>query len=165
LRDGSAIGRVLSLICVVLLSGCLTSSFHQREATWRHCDSGLVVPDLAQEGWERFRLRGAELAFQKNGEGVIAVRVVCDGRERPLRWAGRDLWLGIPREDLVVREREVGGRSAIETAGRAEGAVVRAVVVEGDPCLVDFAHVHPVGSAVNGALDGLLERVRFGEEP
>jgi hypothetical protein len=66
---------------------------------------------------------------------------------------------------MVVREFEVGGRSAVEMAARADGVSVRAVVVEGDPCLVDFAHVRPEGSSENGTLDRFLERVRFGEEP
>jgi hypothetical protein len=156
---------VLSLICVVVLTGCAAGAFDRRGDVWRHAGAGFEVPDLTREGWRRLRLDGAQLAFEKNGEGVIALRVICDRSPRPLRWAGRDLWLGIPREDLVVREREIRGRPAVETAGRAEGTVVRAVIVENERCVVGAAHVRPGEQVDTGILDHFLDGLRFEEKP
>ena len=163
MRNGSAARRVLSLICVVVLSGCAASGFHRRGELWRHKGAEFEVPDLTREGWRRFRLGGADLAFQKNGEGVIAVRVSCNHSPRPLQWAGRDLWLGIPREGLTVREREVGGRPAVETTGQAEGTAVRAVTVENEQCVMDVAHARLEDEADTGVFDRFLDGLRFGE--
>jgi hypothetical protein len=123
------------------------------------------VPDLTREGWRRVRLDGTHLAFQKNGEGVIALRVSCHQSPRPIQWSGRDLWLGIPRQDLVVREREVAGRSAVEMTAQADGTAVRAVVVEEDRCVMDVAHVRPEDQSDTGVLDRFLDGLKFGEAP
>jgi hypothetical protein len=125
----------------------------------------VAVPDLTHEGWRRLRVDGAELAFEKNGEGIIAMRVSCGQRAGSLRSAGRDLWLGIPRRELAFREIEVGGHPAVETSGLADGAAVRAVVVTTDGCVLDLAHVRPESQPDSGALEQLLEGLRFGGTP
>jgi hypothetical protein len=164
LRTGSAVGA-LSLACVVFLSGCTASSFYRNGTAWRHRDAEVVAPDLMREGWKRVRVPETDLAFRKNGEGVIAMRVSCNGQPRSLLGAGRDLWLGIPRQQLLVRELEVNGRPAVETIGVADGTEVRAVVVETDGCVLDVAHVRVEDEPDSGVLERFLDKLRFGEQP
>lgn len=130
---------------------------------WRHESARLEVPDLTREGWERVSIDGADLAFEREGEGVIAVRAECGGPPRALEWAGRELWLGIERKDLALREREVGGWPAVELSGEAQGVQVRAVVIQREGCLVDVAHAGPPGSSGEDPLERVLGALRFEE--
>lgn len=121
------------------------------------------MPDLGREGWRRVRLEGTDLAFEREGEGVLALRAQCGEEPRDLESAGRELWIGIRREGLVVRDREVGGWPALEIGGRADGVGVRAVVIRTERCLVDVAHVRPGGEPDAGVLERLLGGLRFEE--
>jgi hypothetical protein len=152
----------LSLVVVVGLFACL-SPFRLRGEVWRHPEAKVEVPDLGREGWRRIRLDGAQLAFQSDEEGVIALRAECGNRTPELQWAGRELWFGIPRGELAVEDREVGGRPAIEVSGEADGVRVRAVVVRSDRCLLDVAHVRPADIPDSGVLDRFLARTRMGD--
>ena len=151
------------MVVVVGLFACATP-FRLRGEVWRNPEANVEVPDLSREGWRRVHLDGAQLAFHSEEEGVIALRAECGDRMPDLRWAGRDLWLGIPRRELVVVEREVAGHPAIEVSGEADGVRVRAVVVQTDRCLLDVAYVRPADVPDSGALDRFLERTRLGEQ-
>lgn len=121
--------------------------------------------DPAQEGWSPVEVSGAELAFSKKGEGVIAVRVRCPTGEKTLRNASRDLWLGIPRQGLEVRDIEVQGRPAVETRASSNGTEVRTVVVGSDGCIVQVAHALPSRLPESEALDRFLRGLVLGAGP
>ncbi len=121
--------------------------------------------DPALEGWSPVEVSGAELAFSKNGEGVIALRVHCPTGERTLRNASRDLWLGIPRQGLEVRDIEVQGRPAVETRATANGTEVRTVVVGSNGCIVQVAHALPSPHPETEVLERFLERLVLGAGP
>ncbi len=165
MSTGSAALGALCLVFVLWLSGCAGTSFRLHGNAWRSPDAHLAVPDLTREGWERVRLDGADLAFRRGENGVIAVRARCGQAPRPLEWAGRELWFGIERGEVTLAKREIAGRPAVETSGEADGVTVRAVVVESGDCIFDFAYVRPADVPASDALEGFLARIEFMGEP
>lgn len=163
----TACSAALAFAATLALSACVAASYVSRDGMLWHPRHPLAVPDLAASGWRRVEVEGADLAFQKDRSGVIAVRVRCSGRRRPLPWESRELWLGIPRSMVRRRSMEVAGRPAVETIAQSGGLQIRTVVVKSEGCAVDLAHVVPPDSISDSGsvFDEFLVRTRLSGAP
>ncbi len=157
---------IAALGCVVvLLAGCATRWTTRDELLW-HPEYTLAVPDLAREGWERARIKDAEIAFARPGSGVIAVHVTCPSgsRDTPLRWKGRELWLGVSRGDMERFYFDVDGYEAVNIAAESDGLHLRTLTVRTDECLIDVAQVAPVDSDHHRVFEDFVRRMRLRRE-
>ncbi len=161
MTNGAA--RLGVLCCLgLLITGCAATWLAPREGLIWHRSRSFAVPDLHAEGWERVRVKDADVAFQSE-RGVIAVRAECKGAEGPPHGRTRDLWLGIERTELERSERSVGPYPAYQTLARANGVMVRTVVFRTPQCWVDVAHVAPIDRDDPQVLDQFVARIRVGD--
>ena len=152
-----------ALGCVVVVAvGCATRWIPQDQLLW-HPEYPLAVPDLSQEGWQRASVEGAEIAFGRHGAGVIAVHATCPVRETgtPLRWEGRELWLGIPRNDMERFYFDVDGYEGINLSAESDGLYLRTLTVRTEQCLIDVAQVAPIDSAHDRVFEDFVQRMRL----
>lgn len=152
-----------ALGCVVVVAaGCATRWIPQDQLLW-HPDYPLAVPDLSQEGWQRASIDGAEIAFGRQGEGVIAVHATCPVRKRdtPLRWQGRELWLGIPRGDMERFHFDVEGYEGVNISAESDGLYLRTLTVKTEQCLIDVVQVAPVDSPHDQIFENFVRRMRL----
>jgi hypothetical protein len=169
-RRAAAVALVLCHIEVLALAGCAGARFGAEDEHGLLWDPArrVGVPDWTREGWERRSIADADLAFHKPGSGWIAVRVRCasgDSRQS-LRWEGRGLWLGIPREGLERRAREIDGRPALEMSASSQGLTLRTAVVRSGDCTLDAAQTAPEHSAeARESFDRFLAGIRLREVP
>jgi len=166
----AVLGAFRTALCALLVAGCVSSPyqpFDGNDGLLRHPLHPVAVPDLTAQGWEPVEFDEADLAFRKRGSGMIAVRSRCGSGSRPLVWETRDLWLGIPRQDLVSRELRVHGFPARETRAESQGLRVRTLSVQAERCTLDIAHVAlPLAAdgsdaSLDAVLDAFVEATRL----
>jgi hypothetical protein len=146
------------------LCACAGASFVDRGGLLWYRTGAVGVPDLERSGWQAVRADGADLAFRKEGAGAIGVRLRCPAPHRtlPLRWESRELWLGIPREQIEQRPLEVDGRPGIEMRAASHGLSLRTVLVRVDACSLDVAQAAPLGSpAAASSFERFLSGIRL----
>lgn len=151
-------------IALIACAACVTPGYVPRDGLLRHPRHPVAVPDLAAQGWERVPLDDADLAFQRDGAGVIAVRVRCPASRHPLQWESRGLWLGIDRGDEERSALEVDGHPAVETFAESGRLRVRTVLVRTPACSVAIAYVAPPGGEDLATFEGFIQGLRLGED-
>ncbi|MDD5559158.1 hypothetical protein [Candidatus Methylomirabilis sp.] len=109
---------------------------------------GFTIP-LLREGWQRFELEGADLAFRAEPGGQVAALLVsCEGKQPipPLRILARRLFFGIGAKRVMAQESvSLNGTEAIHILleGRLKDTEVRVssyVAKDGD-CAYDLVYV------------------------
>ena len=141
--------RASSAIAALCLCACAGSGFVGSDGLLWYRAGVVGIPDLERSGWEAVRADGADLAFRKQGAGVIGVRLRCPAPHDalPMRWESRELWLGVPREQSEQLPLELDGRQGIEVRATSDGLALRTVMVRVDACSLDVAQAAPLGSA------------------
>jgi hypothetical protein len=134
--------RALSCILLLALPACATIYVARADMLW-HPDHPVGIPDLTTAGWQRVDIDGADVAFQRNGSGVIAVRVRCPAPDDdvPLRWEARGLWLGVPRGDMERFYMDVDGYEGVSISAPHGDVMLRTLVVRTEACSLDVAQL------------------------
>lgn len=125
-----------------------------------HRTRGYAVHDLAAEGWRQTRFEGAEVAFTRPGEGVIALRSDCSDETRSAEARSRTLWHRVPFSRAERRAVRIGEHDAIETVAESDGARVRTLAIENGGCAFDLIRVAP-GGAGDEAFERFVHSLRF----
>ena len=157
----------LGWLALLAVAGCATSSYVQRGDLLWHPHHPVAVPDLGSAGWERVAVTDADLAFARDGDGVIAVRVRCPApaAEVPLRWEGRQLWLGVPRGKIERFHLDVDGYEGVSMASESDGLSLRTLTVRGPDCSLDVVQVAPADSGAELLFESFVAGVRLRPEP
>lgn len=158
--------RSAAALAGLMLCACATISYASRDGRLWHPRHAVGVPDLVRRGWERIQLPDADLAFRRDGVGVIAVRVRCPGPGEaiPLRWEARRLWLGIPRGSVERFHLDVDGYEGVSMSADAKDLKLRTLVVRTESCSLDVAQVAPLASPHEQVFEEFIAEIRLGEE-
>ena len=160
------LGRFAPLAVAVVIAGCAAPAYVARGGLLWHPRHLVAVPDLSSAGWERVAIEDADLAFSKEGAGVIAVRTRCPPPDDdiPLRWEGRWLWLGVPRGEIERFHLDVDGYEAVSMAAESRGLYLRTTTVRGPACSLDVVLVAPTRSGAELVFESFMAQVRLRQE-
>ena len=157
-------GAAPAWVLVALLSlACVTPPYLSRNGRLWHPRQPVGVPDLSERGWQRVGVDGADLAFRREGDGVIAVRVRCpapDGQV-PLRWEARRLWLGVPRDEIERQPLDVDGYPGVHISSSSRELHLRTLVVRTEACSLDVAQVAPLASPHAAVFEEFVSGIRL----
>lgn len=153
----------VNAVALGVLLGCASVAFVPRGGLLWHPRHAVAVPDLSSSGWERVKVEGADLAFRRNGSGVIAVRVRCPPPDAdvPLRWEGRELWLGIPRGDMERFHLDVDGFEGINMTAQSDDLYLRTLVVRTEECSLDIAQAALEPREAHRVFESFIARVKL----
>ena len=159
------------LSCVTCLggisaAGCLAPRYQERGDLLWHPEQALAIPNLSRQGWERVSVDDADVAFTRPGSGVIAARVRCPAPKGdvPLRWEGRELWLGVARGDMERFHFDLDGYEAVNMSAPADGLHLRTLTVRTETCSLDVVQVAPLPSDHHREFEDFLRGVRLRPE-
>lgn len=161
----SRLGATIVTVAIVGL-GCASSSFEVRpgaEGWLWHPSEDVGIPDLGQEGWRRVGLGVADLTFHSTRSGAISVRVRCPAPKQaiPLRWEARQLWLGVPRDEIRRFHLDVDGYEGVNMEAESDGLQLRTLVVRTERCSLDVAQVAPLATDAEAVFEDFISRIRL----
>ena len=161
-----AILGCLASLASVSISGCFTPSYVARGDLLWHPTLAVAVPDLSRQGWERVSVDEADVAFTRPGSGVIAARLRCPAPadDVPLRWEGRELWLGVPRREMERFHFDLDGYEAVNISAASDGLFLRTLTVRTERCSLDVVQVAPLDSDHDEEFESFLRGVRLRPE-
>ncbi len=156
----------LSWVALLASTGCTTTAFVQSGDLLWHPVRPVAVPDLSLAGWDRVEVEDADLAFSKPDAGVIAVRVRCPSPEEgvPLRWEGRQLWLGIPHGEVERFHLDVDGYEGVSMSAESDGLYLRTLTVRAERCSLDVLLVAPLDSGGDLLFEGFVAGLKLSRE-
>ncbi len=153
-------------VALLATAACATSAWVPDHDLLWHPREAVAVPDLSAAGWERVSVDDADLAFSKHGIGVVAARLRCPAPAEgvPLRWEGRQLWLGVPRDQIERFHFDVDGYEGVSMAAQSDGLYLRTATVRTGDCSLDVVQVAPEGVGADLVFDSFMARVRLHRE-
>jgi hypothetical protein len=128
---------------------------------WLGDEGQIGIPDLTEEGWERFSTADYAVLFRKEGASSFAIRVRGPGEvdDVPDRWKRvHDVDLA----DVTTTSRSFEGYDAIEHEAPCEASdLLRTLVVRTEAHLVDIGQLAAIASDNRVEFEAFLAGTRL----
>jgi len=145
LASARSIANCVVGVALLLTAGCSSVALIPWGDGFRHAEHGFAIagPPKRDPAWHRIDVKGADLAYQRQGDELMSMRASCGQPTAQAKILARHLRIGLGRhvvrdEGVVVHRGLEGWRQTFDIG--AEGGAVRvaSVTLVDGPCTIDF---------------------------